>query len=1702
MQLARFPHISILVLGLTIAIHGRQPHCAAAPQSQPDWSPALAALLDRYRDGDYASVQSECVRLLRSTLERDLRRDVRTLSAMTLLRMPERGDRIAGRDLLAELDRDDPVIGQRPECLLALGVGLMGLHETGSALHNIALAAEVFAAAQNHARTAEAYYELAAAWAGHTEWELTPKRFGIVLPSDPRQFMQIRLEQIEAVRARAAGIPVGHQAADRVDLVLAGVLLNSDADTPRGVAILDRLASSAVVTELVGQALERLARIRADEKEWTRAVALYTRLADAGLGELSIVARRRANEITSPRIELDLPGGAAPGEAIAAAIRARNIESLDFEVRRFDVAKYLEKYQGRLIEAQFPDEGAVVHARRIAAVAATQHDWTRTVSTLKLDAGAYVVLARGRVAGQPQRTVKKLLVVGDLQATMFVGDGRAVVWALTADGQPLAGDVSARFWMHATTFVAKRRPLTDGVAAFPLPPESRQPDRRWVCLVSRGEDLALCRGRLAPRNVNPTGGAAVALLTNGLFFNAGDTLQLKGILLPPRGVDPSALAGKSVRIDVLDVAEKLIVSQRATVSGFGVFQTRIPITRDLANGSFHIVARLDDLVLPNVKRPTAFRVLPAERSDARLTITLPRVLDSRYGALSGRISAGVAGGTPTADQPIVVDIMALQLPDREQGRGARLLAPYRVAWQLDSNGRFDFSVPFQDLGLDGRYAIVRMKATLIKWDSLASGDHAMALLAPEPVQLWLSLQPDPPSTQSDAVVSIDVYDFADLTEGRLPSLSVRRDGKEIAKPRVSLNASGATAAVWRPEQSGKYELEAEVQLRNGESATARKTVTVVDRAAPADSTAPLSSDVRFAGEREKRVLEIEASWDASRPLLAILDDGAPLAAVSWDAARGARRASLSIGRPREYAVQVVFASTTPGGVELVSVSDIRSADDHANSLSIELDRTDILPGESVSARISLTDPQDRPIVADLTLRLVDLRQHGFDPVWAIFGDESESADIVSGLNVVSSRQPQEEQSPPDTVRYLSRTFKKALLENDNVWLWSGVLNGDPAQVHVPLANRPSRYRLIAVARTADGTTFTNSITLSSEYQLQARLDAPAHLLVGDRAVLIVALTNHSVQERKAHVETAPGSTLTSLGANAVDLTLAPGESRSLSFAVEASGTGRSEIVVTIDSAGRVQRLTAGCLVEPDSGVMLQLSGSRFGNSRQTLSLPEGSVWIPGENTRLRLQRSLTDVVVDAADAWINEPVESTAWQVLRLSWADALLRIRPQFADDALREVLALTDVNLIGAARLRQSGAATLREFHADAVQRLLAARRPDGGWGSWGVHLPQVVPSVAAVLALETAAADPEISSRLLISSAWLRGRMASLSGSAGSSRTDRIALGSVLRALAPGARSNAAFGQKWALAADGLKRLHRQLSPAGRCELAAALARVGRTDEADRLLGETQPLSRSDRVRLNIALLERGEQAAADRLLNERRGANWGDPFLTAEALLALARHSSEFSDRSAAGVVRITVAGDDIAEIALDDATASRIVPLDPTTRAIDIHHQGGGQICALWSGRVSRPPTPNAAIRVQRKFVLLTPERTADGRIAWRPKPIPGNVVIMAAGQRLLVRESWEFAEPAERIEWTQPLPGGFIPLRKAAEEASLGTLHDRSADLITWISAGIDPGLHLREYTLVAARPGTYLFPDPVIRVQGVAWPVQPPVRTRLTVTP
>ncbi|MCH7870202.1 MAG: hypothetical protein IID33_00725 [Planctomycetes bacterium] len=1710
MRMVRIGHPSrpAMAMVLSAVLVVMPPPRAVARQAADGWSPALAVLRDSYRQANYAAVQRECNRLLQSPLDEQLRRDVQALFAMTLLRMPQRDDRIAGRDMLLRLDRQGHPIGRRPECLLALGVGLMGLNETGAALDNLARAVDAFEAAGDRERTAEAYGELASAWARHTEWELTPARFGIGLPAGSNEITAVRLDQVEALLARAAKLSDGGKAAARVDLVLARVLLEPGADAARGAAILERLASSAVVDDTAARAILRLAAIRSDEKRWTDAVELYKRLATAELGAMSTDAVRWIEEITSPRLELELPGGAAPGERITAAIRARNLASLALEVRRIDIVKWLEDHQGRLIEAQLPDDGAVVlPTRSIIAKAPIRHAWWQSAEALQLEAGAYVIRVSDRDTDGPNRAIQKLLLVGDLNASMFVGNGRAAVWALTADGKPLTGEINARFWMQATTFVARPHPLTRGVATFALPPESRQPGRRWVCLVSRGDDLAICRGQLSPRNVEPQSGLAVALLTNGLSFDVGDTLHLKGLLLLPRGTHGDSVAGKTVRLDVLDSGENLLTSHRSTVNEFGTFEIRIPITRNRAGQSSHIITRLDDRVIPNANRQTVFQVALIEQSDARLTVALPLTIDTEAGTISGTVSAALPGGASVGDATIQLSITGMQLPDREQHSGARVLERQLVAMQLNADGRRDFSVPLGALGFDGRFAAIQAGISLSDWDNLPVVGSALAMVAPQPVQIWLASEPKSPQAGRTAVIRIDTYDFADLSAGQPPILEVFLQGSSVARPEVRMNLNQAAEAEWRPEQIGEYVVVATVRLRDGGLAAARMVVTVVDQAVPLAAPGRLTSQFRFVRDGAQSMVEVELTGGGARTVLAILDDGAPLAAQAAVGGPSARRATLPFDQMRTHAAQVLLASPTPNGIELVAAGDLAGNVNGLSALTIRPDRSDVPAGASVSVEFSLTDEHQRPLNADLTLRLIDFRRRGVDPIWEAFSGEAEQSAIATGLSVVSSRQTGGAPARSVGVRHLSRSFNDALFGGQCLRISSASLREGRVRVDVALPSEPGLYELIAVARTADGALHSNSVLLSNERGLRARLDSPPRLSIGDRTVLIVTVTNDRTRQRTARVELALGSKLTAIDPTAVDLTMAPGESRSLEFRVEASQTGRSTMTVTVDSSpGQVLTLSAACQIESDMGAVAGVATGRFDRSQPVRLVPgPESQWI--SHTKLRLQRSLSDVIVDAAEAWINDPIESTAWQAVRLSWAEALRQARPNHADLRMADILSPADVDHTGTARVRQISGLTLSEFIADAVERLLATRHADGGWGYWESDLPAVPTTVAALAALRHLAAnDPELARRVRRSELWLKTRLSSMTESQDWRRADdRPALCSVLRALAPNAAADVAFGRSWSQAADQLLRIHEQLTVGVRCDLAAALIRVGRTSEAERVMNAVSPNTGRERMRLDIAALEGSDIAAAtaalDRLLSARSGAAWDDPLLTAQILRGLARQLPRLDDVVASGTVRITADDKKITAIALDDLTAERTVSLDAAGSLV-LHHTGSGRLSAVWTGLARQRTDPAGETHVTRELIMLTRELASDGERFWRRSPITGDVAIRTE-QRLMVREFWEFAGRSGPTDWVQHLPAGFIPWRKTnTKAATIGDLHDRTVDTITWTTPAVGAAMRLREYILVPVRPGTYLFPAPTYRVDGRGAPLRViPPRQRLTVT-
>ena len=475
-----------------------------------DWSAELAQALSLYRAGDYLAAQDACAARLASSHDGRVRSDAIAIQAMILMRMPARNARLDGRAQLAALSLDDPSLAERPECLLALGLAHTSLAETAKALDCLDRAAAGFDARGEHARLAETLAALAAAWSSHTEWEMTPSRFDVSQPRNSDEARQLRREQMGRIRDRLASMPQSDDAVARVDLLLAEDFIAAGDRTDDGLRTLEQIAASPSVTPAVADALEKLAQHCEDQQRWSDALALYGRLAAEGPAAAARRAEDRMTQITRPQLSIEVPATTSANEPVDIRLAVRNVAAVQVEIRHVALGDWLSAHQGRFAEALLPEAGSVQMARHLDTRAEHEHGWWRSeqqTETVQFRAppGAYVVIVTPEGAQAVAHCVKRLAIVSDLTATAVVGPDHAAICVT-----PEAPELRARFWMHGS-FVATEPRFDRGIARFPLPAEAHVlRDKRWVCLIEAGQDLALCRGELRSASATPL--PTVALL--------------------------------------------------------------------------------------------------------------------------------------------------------------------------------------------------------------------------------------------------------------------------------------------------------------------------------------------------------------------------------------------------------------------------------------------------------------------------------------------------------------------------------------------------------------------------------------------------------------------------------------------------------------------------------------------------------------------------------------------------------------------------------------------------------------------------------------------------------------------------------------------------------------------------------------------------------------------------------------------------------------------------------------------------------------------------------------------------------------------------------------------------------------------------------------------------------------------------------------
>jgi len=114
---------------------------------------------------------------------------------------------------------------------------------------------------------------------------------------------------------------------------------------------------------------------------------------------------------------------------------------------------------------------------------------------------------------------------------------------------------------------------------------------------------------------------------------------------------------------------------------------------------------------------------------------------------------------------------------------------------------------------------------------------------------------------------------------------------------------------------------------------------------------------------------------------------------------------------------------------------------------------------------------------------------------------------------------------------------------------------------------------------------------------------------------------------------------------------------------------------------------------------------------------------------------------------------------------------------------------------------------------------------------------------------------------------------------------------------------------------------------------------------------------------------------------------------------------------------------------------------------------------------------------------LGPRRTSPSR--WHRYVLPPGARLKP-GQRILVRESFELAQPATAMKWSQRIPPNCsLVAQPQSEPRALGLLEPHRADQLDFRARGITAGPHEHEYELVATRPGVCVLPMPEIWISG-----------------
>lgn len=1191
----RSPTIRATTRLLTLALISLAPPAGRA-DAPPGWAPELAPAFALYDDGQWDATQTLCQQIAGAARSERLRHDAEALAALALLRSDVRDARLEGRGLIAQLSAREPSLLDRPEVLLAGGVACTKMDETSDGLSMLTAAADGFAARGDAERLLAAYVSLAENWARFSEWERAPRHLRVPVPQSASEARRTRREQIERLVARAAELRLP-EASGRVELVLARWLLDHADSTAEGLALLERLArdpAGATALEagvLAARELERQGR-------WSDAAGMYERVVGAS-SDAPVASRRRAAEararaaealaaLRAAAAELDVPDQAEPGAPLAIGIRARHVASLRVELRRVDLAHWLEQRRGNFAESALPESGSLVFTASVETAAARPFDWWDGPAgpPVRLEPGAYVLTAAGQDASGKTVRAKRLVLASSLRAVALVGRDRAALWAYASGRDDRAvrmvDGAELRFWMNGS-FVPQRLLISAGALSFELPAERNVfRDRNWVALVTAGEELALLRGELPSKRQERDERTRVVLAGQSGVVARGELLRVAGLLYearPSAGLDRSELT-----LELIDGDGQSRAAARVTPGPGGVFSAELPLGDAMTGLGLGVVVRRDQKVIENVR--------------GRHVVQVAGGVDSRgeSGVMLDLRGAELVSG----DQPPVLSL-SLQYPWGGEPGGRIASVVYRGLgpaatpgdWAragpahnrvlLDTRGRARILPPLTSLELPDGPAVYGAWATGSGWDYRSTSTE-FKLLRRGANDGWIRAEQREPRVGLPLRFDVGLFAGGGVTSLLGGEIEIARDGSPVARLPLALDIHGWRSADWTPEHAGDHRLRL---LLDGRPVV-EQIITISNMTGSAGPSDWVDGSAAIVTEPSP-ALRLNLSGTYRGPLLAALVAGEPVAAHALDVHEPALAAHLPLAtRPRN--ARVVLARPAVDGSAFWLGPEVRP--DAADALRVDIAEAQRppLPGQVMSLDVTCRNAAGDPVPAEFIARLVSLPADYGLP-WIGGAQRLPIAPLAGDVRACRGWRPADVDDGPRDVP-VPQELVTGMLAGATLWVETHAAPTGRATLEprLPLVGRRFILCVLAVDESGEFALATRLVEVRDGFEVVA--DAPSIWSPGDRTLIAARVRCDSSATARVRVEGGPGLSVERVRARSgalvkdvadgwAEVTVSESEPATLTFMAEAVAPAPAGAfaTLTIEGAGGTQVLRLPYRVE-------------------------------------------------------------------------------------------------------------------------------------------------------------------------------------------------------------------------------------------------------------------------------------------------------------------------------------------------------------------------------------------------------------------------------------------------------------------------------------------------------------------------------------------